>query len=68
MLQWAHHVNQEEVTMAAYVIVDVTIQDQEKYREYVKQSPGTVEAFGGKFLARAQTWTFSRETGRRDGL
>ena len=38
--------------MAAYVIVDVTIHDKEKYAEYIKQSPATVEAFGGRFAVR----------------
>lgn len=38
--------------MAAYVIVDVTIHDNEKYAEYIKQSPATIEAFGGRFVVR----------------
>ena len=38
--------------MAAYVIVDITIHDKEKYAEYIKQSPGTVQAFGGRFVVR----------------
>ena len=38
--------------MAAYVIVDVTIHDKERYLEYIKQSPATVEAFGGRFVVR----------------
>ncbi len=38
--------------MTAYVIVDITIHDKEKYAEYVKQSPATVEAFGGRFVVR----------------
>ncbi len=38
--------------MAAYVIGDVTIHDREKYAEYVKLSPATIEAFGGKFIVR----------------
>ena len=38
--------------MAAYVIVDVAIHDKVKYAEYVKQSPATVEAFGGRFVVR----------------
>ena len=38
--------------MAAYVMVDITIHDQEKYAEYIKQSPATVEAFGGRFVVR----------------
>lgn len=38
--------------MAAYVIVDVTIHDKEKYAEYITLSPATVEAFGGRFAVR----------------
>ena len=38
--------------MAAYVIVDVTVHDKEKYAEYIKQSPATVEAFGERFAVR----------------
>ena len=38
--------------MAAYVIVNVTIHDQSKYAEYIKLSPATVEAFGGRFVVR----------------
>ena len=38
--------------MAAYVIVDVAIHDQEKYAQYIKLSSATVEAFGGRFVVR----------------
>ena len=38
--------------MAAYVIVDVSIADPEGYEEYRRQSAATVEAYGGRFLAR----------------
>jgi len=53
--------------MAAYVIVDVTIHDKEKYVEYIKQSPATVEAFGGRFVVRGVRPRYWKETGRRDG-
>lgn len=38
--------------MAAYVIVDVDVNDPEAYREYTRQTPGTVEQYGGRFLVR----------------
>jgi uncharacterized protein (DUF1330 family) len=39
--------------MSAYVIVNVKILEPETYKEYVKQSPISIEAHGGRFLARA---------------
>ena len=39
--------------MSAYVIVNVEVLDPETYKEYVKQSPATISAHGGRFLARA---------------
>ncbi len=38
--------------MAAYVIVDVTITNPERYAEYVRAVPPTIAAYGGKFLVR----------------
>ena len=38
--------------MSAYVIVDVEVKDLEKYQEYRKLAPATVQAHGGKYLAR----------------
>ena len=38
--------------MAAYVIVDILVQDQKKYDEYKLLAPATVAAYGGKYLAR----------------
>ena len=38
--------------MAAYVIVEVEITDPQLYAEYGKGVPGTVAAFGGKYLVR----------------
>lgn len=32
-------VQEREALMTAYVIVDITIHDKEKYGEYIKQSP-----------------------------
>jgi len=38
--------------MSVYVIANVRILDPERYKEYVKQSPATIAAHGGRFLAR----------------
>jgi uncharacterized protein (DUF1330 family) len=41
--------------MAAYVIVDIQISDSVTYEEYKQQAAGTVEAFGGRYIARGGT-------------
>ncbi len=38
--------------MAAYVIVDVNINDPTRYEEYKKLAGPTVSAYGGKYIAR----------------
>lgn len=38
--------------MAAYVLVEVSIQDPELYEEYKKLTPASVEAYGGRFVIR----------------
>jgi uncharacterized protein (DUF1330 family) len=38
--------------MAAYIIVDIDIQDAAVYDEYRKRVPATIEKYGGKFLVR----------------
>lgn len=38
--------------MAAYIIVDVTINDTEAYEEYKKLTPAAVAAFDGRFVVR----------------
>ncbi|MDE3182042.1 MAG: DUF1330 domain-containing protein [Bacteroidota bacterium] len=38
--------------MKAYVIVEITIHDQELYDEYKKLTPATIAAYDGKFLVR----------------
>jgi len=38
--------------MPGYVIADVTVTDPETYAGYRKLTPGTIEAFGGRFLVR----------------
>jgi uncharacterized protein (DUF1330 family) len=38
--------------MPAYVFVEIEIYDQELYEEYKKMTPGTIEAYDGKFVVR----------------
>ena len=38
--------------MPAYVIVNVTVNDPERYPDYVRQVPATLAPYGGRFLAR----------------
>ena len=38
--------------MSAYVIADITVNDQERYEDYKKLAPPSITAFGGKYLAR----------------
>lgn len=38
--------------MPAYVIVEITVEDQNDYEEYKKLTPATITAYDGKFVAR----------------
>ncbi|MEM7209998.1 MAG: DUF1330 domain-containing protein [Pseudomonadota bacterium] len=38
--------------MTAYVIVDVKVNDPERYEDYKSMVPPTLEAYGGKFVVR----------------
>ncbi|MHB8646264.1 MAG: DUF1330 domain-containing protein [Thermomicrobiales bacterium] len=38
--------------MAAYVIAQVDVNDPERYVEYRKMVPASIEKYGGKFIAR----------------
>ncbi|MGV3658502.1 MAG: DUF1330 domain-containing protein [Chitinophagaceae bacterium] len=38
--------------MAAYVIVEVEVQDEAAYEGYKKLTPATIEAYDGKFVVR----------------
>jgi uncharacterized protein (DUF1330 family) len=38
--------------MAAYVIVHVEVTKPTEYEDYKKMSPSSIEAYGGRFLAR----------------
>lgn len=46
--------------MAAYIIAEVSIHDPGLMEEYKKLTPGTLAAFGGKFIIRGGK-TFSLE-------
>ena len=37
----------------AYLISDVTVTDENGYKEYIEKFPATLVPFGGKFLVRA---------------
>ena len=36
----------------AYVIVEMNITDQERYKEYMAKAPACVKAFGGEYIVR----------------
>ena len=38
--------------MAAYMLVDNRVIDQEDFNEYIEKIPNVVAAYGGRFLAR----------------
>lgn len=38
--------------MPAYIIVEVKVKDPEKYEDYKKLTPATLERYGGKFVVR----------------
>jgi len=38
--------------MSVYLILDITVDDPERYREYVRRVAPVVAAFGGRYLAR----------------
>jgi uncharacterized protein (DUF1330 family) len=38
--------------MSAYVIVQVSVNDTERYELYKQMSPGTIAAYGGRFIVR----------------
>ncbi len=38
--------------MAAYIILDITVNDPAKYEDYKKIAPPAIEAYGGKYLVR----------------
>jgi uncharacterized protein (DUF1330 family) len=38
--------------MAAYVIVQVEVTDWDKFKEYLKETPGTIARYEGQYIAR----------------
>ena len=38
--------------MTAYIIARINVTDMTQYKEYTKLTPGIIEKFGGKFIAR----------------
>ncbi len=38
--------------MTAYVLVDITVNDPDRYEEYKKLAPPAIAAYGGKYLVR----------------
>ncbi len=38
--------------MAAYVVIQVNVSDAQKYEDYKKLTPASVEKYGGRFLVR----------------
>ena len=38
--------------MSAYIIAEVEVTDPEKFEEYRKLVPSTIEAFGGRYMVR----------------
>ena len=42
--------------MAAYFIVDLTIDDMPGLQHYVQEVPKTIQKYGGRYLVRGATW------------
>jgi uncharacterized protein (DUF1330 family) len=42
----------QEAPKKAYVLVQVEVSNPQQYGEYTKLSPGIIQKFGGRFLAR----------------
>ena len=38
--------------MKAYVIANINVTNPDRYKDYVKLTPGTIAPFGGRFIAR----------------
>jgi uncharacterized protein (DUF1330 family) len=38
--------------MTAYVVLDIEVIDPEKYKDYAKLAPASVEKYGGKYIVR----------------
>ncbi len=42
--------------MAAYFIVDLTIEDMPGLQHYIQAVPATIQKYGGRYLVRGATW------------
>jgi uncharacterized protein (DUF1330 family) len=53
--------------MPAYVIVQAEITDWERFKEYLKETPGTLCPYGGKYIARNGEMTIleGNDSGKR---
>ena len=38
--------------MSAFIIVDIKVKDPDRYADYVKRTPATLETYGGRFVVR----------------
>ena len=38
--------------MSAYLVVNITVNDPERYEDYKALAPASIEQYGGKYLAR----------------
>ena len=53
--------------MTAFILARVKITDWDRYKEYVQETPGVVEKYGGRFIARGgkvETLEGTEEKGR----
>ena len=53
--------------MAVDVIASLTIKDAVRFEDYKRTVLPSMEKYGGRFVARAARFTFSRESGRANG-
>jgi uncharacterized protein (DUF1330 family) len=47
-----HLQERREISMSAYVVVDLEIINQEEFEAYKRLVPATIEKYGGRYLAR----------------
>jgi uncharacterized protein (DUF1330 family) len=52
LLRYATISSKKGYQMAAYMIANVEISDDEKIKEYLKATPGVVKKYSGRFLVR----------------
>jgi len=46
------NLNERGDHMAAYIIARIDVTDWDRYKEYMKVTPGVIEKFGGRFIVR----------------